>query len=47
MRPVDILELSKVVNFVLDTIKKKDKDQYDSLLRSIGESPENEERLGG
>ncbi len=47
MRPVDIPELPKVVNFVLDTIKKKDKDQYDSLLRSIGESPENEERLGG
>lgn len=47
MRPVDIPELPKVVNFVLDTIKEKDKEQYNSLLESIGESPENERCLGG
>ena len=39
MRPVDIPELAKVANIVVDTIKKKDEEQYNSLLRSIGESP--------
>ena len=39
MKPIDIPELPKVANFVLDTIREKDKEQYDSLLRSIGESP--------
>ena len=39
MKPIDIPELPKVANFVLDTIREKDKDQYDSLLRSIGEFP--------
>ena len=38
-KPIDIPELPKVANFVLDTIREKDKEQYDSLLRSIGESP--------
>ena len=47
MSPLDVPELSKVVNFVLDTIKEKDKEQYNSLLKSIGESPENERCLGG
>ena len=28
MKPIDIPELSKVVNFVLDTIRKKDEKQY-------------------
>ncbi len=37
MRPIDILELPKVASFVLDTIRRKDEEQYDSLLRSIGE----------
>ena len=39
MKPIDIPELPKVVNFVLDTIRNKDGEQYDSLLKSIGESP--------
>ena len=39
MKPIEVPELSKVANFVLDTIREKDKEQYDSLLKSIGESP--------
>ena len=46
MRPIDIPELPKVASFVLDTIKEKDEEQYNSLLKSIGEFPENEECLG-
>ena len=42
MKPIDIPELPKVASFVLDTIRKKDREQYDSLLRSIGEDPEKE-----
>ena len=42
MRPIDIPELPKVASFVLDTIRRKDEEQYDSLLRSIGEFTENE-----
>lgn len=45
MRPLDIPELSKVVSFVLNTIKEKDQEQYNSLLESIGEPPENKEPL--
>lgn len=45
MKPVDIPEISRVVNFVLSKIKEKDEEQYNSLLRSIGEFPENEEPL--
>lgn len=40
MKPIDIPELPKVASFVLDTIREKDREQYDSLLRSIGEDPE-------
>ena len=39
MRPIDIPELPKVASFVVDTIKEKDEEQYNSLLKSIGESP--------
>ncbi|MYJ45745.1 MAG: AAA family ATPase, partial [Rhodothermaceae bacterium] len=39
MRPIDIPELPRVASFVVDTIKEKDEEQYNSLLRSIGESP--------
>lgn len=42
MRPIDIPELPKVASFVLDTIRRKDEEQYDSLLRSIGEFTKNE-----
>ena len=37
MTPVDIPEMKKVANFVLDKIKEKDVDQYEALLKSIGE----------
>lgn len=45
MRPIDIPELPKVASFVLDTIHRKDQEQYDSLLKSIGEAPEQETPL--
>ncbi|MCW7491962.1 AAA family ATPase [Leptospira sp. 2 VSF19] len=37
MIPVDIPELKKVAQFILDKIKENDNDQYDALLESIGE----------
>lgn len=42
MKPIDIPELPKVANFVLDTIRNKDREQYDSLLKSIGETTGND-----
>lgn len=36
MIPIDIPELKKVAQFILDKIKENDNDQYDSLLESIG-----------
>lgn len=36
-RPVEIPEISKVVNYLLDKLFKIDPDQYNSLLKSIGE----------
>ncbi|KIO76829.1 hypothetical protein TH53_13000 [Pedobacter lusitanus] len=36
MIPVDVPEMKKVANFVLDRIKEKDLDQFESLLKSIG-----------
>lgn len=41
MRPVDIPEIPRLANFVLDKIFEKDPDQYNALLKSIGE-PERE-----
>ena len=38
MKPIDMPELQKSVRSVLNAIKEKDKDQYQSLLESIGES---------
>ncbi|MDA3047860.1 AAA family ATPase [Campylobacter sp. JMF_08 NE1] len=38
MREVDIPESKKIAQFVLDTIKEKDKEQYNALLKSIGVS---------
>lgn len=37
MRPVEIPEISKLANFVLDKVFAADKEQYNSLLKSIGE----------
>lgn len=36
-KPVEIPEISKVANFVLDKIYSTDRDQYNALLKSIGE----------
>ncbi|GJJ01003.1 hypothetical protein RugamoR64_15410 [Duganella rhizosphaerae] len=41
MRPVEIPEIPKLANFVLDKMYLSDKEQYNSLLKSIGE-PERE-----
>ncbi|MBR8001856.1 AAA family ATPase [Burkholderia vietnamiensis] len=38
-KPVEIPEISKVANFVLDKIYATDPHQYNALLKSIGESP--------
>jgi len=37
MKPVEIPEIPKLANFVLDKIYEKDPHQYNSLLKSIGE----------
>lgn len=37
MLPVDIPELKKVAQFILDKIKSNDTDQYEALLESIGD----------
>jgi len=37
MKPIEIPEIPKLANFVLDKIYASDPDQYNSLLRSIGE----------
>ncbi|MBI6768917.1 AAA family ATPase [Pseudomonas syringae] len=34
MRPLDVPEITKLANFVLDTMKQKDPDQYQALLDS-------------
>lgn len=38
-RPVEIPEISKVANYVLDKIYEADPHQYNALLKSIGEPP--------
>ncbi|GAA6168310.1 AAA family ATPase [Sessilibacter corallicola] len=37
MKPIEIPEIPKLANFVLDKIYEKDPDQYNALLKSIGE----------
>ena len=37
MRPIEIPEIPKLANYVLAKMKEKDRDQYDALLKSIGE----------
>lgn len=38
MHPIEIPEIPTVANFVLDKMCEKDKDQFNALLQSIGES---------
>lgn len=38
MKPIEIPEIPKLANFVLDKIFEKDPDQYNALLKSIGET---------
>ena len=40
MKPLDILESKKIAKFVLETIKRKDPEQYEALCESIGKSSE-------
>ena len=37
MKPIEIPEIPRLANFVLEKIFKKDPDQYNALLKSIGE----------
>ena len=37
MRPVDIPEMRTMAQYILKKIKEKDEEQYDALLKSIGE----------
>lgn len=41
MKPIEVPEITTLANFVLDKIFEKDPDQYNALLKSIGE-PERE-----
>lgn len=40
MKPLDIPESKKIAKFVLETIKRKDPEQYEALCESIGKSSE-------
>jgi hypothetical protein len=35
MRPIEIPEIPKVANYVLNTMKKKDEVQFNALMESI------------
>ncbi|WP_304288363.1 AAA family ATPase [Capnocytophaga leadbetteri] len=37
MRPVDVPEMRTMAQYILKKIEEKDKEQYDALLKSIGE----------
>lgn len=37
MKPIDVPEMRKMAQYILRKIEEKDKEQYDSLLKSIGE----------
>ncbi len=37
LEPIDIPEIPKLAQFVLDKIKENDEDQYNSFLKSIDE----------
>ena len=36
MNPIEIPELKRVAQFILDKIQEKDPEQYEALLESIG-----------
>lgn len=36
MTPIDVPEMKKTAQFILNKIKEKDEEQYDALLKSIG-----------
>ena len=38
MRPIDVPEMRTMAQYILKKIEEKDKEQYDALLKSIGES---------
>lgn len=40
MRPIDVPEIKKVAQFILDKMKENDPDQYEALLESIGAKTE-------
>ena len=42
MKPLDIPESKKIAEFVLETIKKKDSEQYEALCESIDDNKENQ-----
>jgi hypothetical protein len=37
MHPIEIPEIPKLANYVLNKIKEKDGTQYNALMKSIGE----------
>lgn len=40
MQPIEIPEIKRVAQFILDKIKDKDVEQYEALLQSIGATVE-------
>ncbi|MBR6612200.1 MAG: RloC protein, partial [Campylobacter sp.] len=42
MKPLDIPESKKIAEFVLETIKNKDPEQYEALCESINDNKENQ-----
>ncbi|WP_346068426.1 AAA family ATPase [Sphingobacterium siyangense] len=45
MNPIEIPELKKVAQYILDKMKVKDEEQYSALLESIGVGPETTVRI--
>ena len=39
MRPIEVPEIPAVANYVLDKMYEKDKEQFNALLKSIGQLP--------
>jgi len=37
MRPIEVPEIPKLANYVIDKVREKDPVQYEALLQSIGE----------
>ena len=45
MKPLDIPESKKIAEFVLETIQKKDPEQYEALCKSIDENKEKDMKI--